>query len=200
MLTENEGRKAIKYARMIIEEHVGKKSITPDNFEPIFHEKRGVFVTLHTFPEYDLRGCIGIPKSVMSLKDAIREAAVSSTHDPRFLPLTVEELEAIIIEITVLTTPEYLKVGSAEEYLDRIKIGKDGLILEYLGRTGLLLPQVPVEYGWDVRTFLSHLCIKAGVAESAWMDENARIYTFSGQIFSETKPYGDIEEKAIDGI
>ena len=200
MLTLNEGRKAVTYSRMIIEEHVGEKSTTLPTFEPVFHEKRGVFVTLHTFPGYDLRGCIGIPQPVMALKEAIREAAVSSTHDPRFIPLTSEELDSIIIEITILTTPNHIKVDSAEDYLDEITIGKDGLILEYFGRTGLLLPQVAVEYGWDAKKFLSHLCLKAGVAEDTWMNKDAKIYSFSGQIFSETRPHGDIEEKTIDGI
>ena len=200
MLTLEEGKKAVLYARMIIEGHVRKTLVSPPEMDSIFKEKRGVFVTLHTHPSHDLRGCIGIPQPVMTLEEAIQEAAVSSTHDPRFFPLTEKELDGIIVEVTVLTKPEPLKVKNTEDIPEHITIGKDGLILEYLGRSGLLLPQVPVEYGWDARTFLSHLCLKAGVSPDTWTKNEVKLYTFSGQIFSELKPSGDIEEKSIDGI
>lgn len=200
MLTVKEGIKAVKYVRMIIEEHIRKTPITHHDFESVFHEKRGAFVTLYTYPTQDLRGCIGIPQPVMPLKDALREAAVSSTHDPRFYPLIEKELDGIIVEITILTKPAYLELDFPEQYPEHIIIGKDGLIIEYLGRSGLLLPQVPVEYGWDGKTFLNHLCLKAGLPEDIWLEGNVNIYKFSGQIFSEKKPYGDIEEKIIDGI
>jgi hypothetical protein len=138
MLTVEEGKKAVRYARKIIEGHTKKTTVHHPEFQSVFQEKRGVFVTLHTHPDHELRGCIGIPHPVMTLKEAIKEAAVSSTHDPRFFPLNEQELDGIIVEVTVLTKPEHIDVDDPENYLSHITIGKDGLIIEYLGRSGLL--------------------------------------------------------------
>ena len=87
MLGLEEGKKAVIFARNIIENFVANRKIPADNFDDIFKNKQGVFVTIHTYPEHDLRGCIGIPLPVMSLKDAIKQAAQSATKDPRFPPL-----------------------------------------------------------------------------------------------------------------
>lgn len=199
MLNINQGKKAVLFARKNIEEFVkkGKKFDTPLPKE--FKEKRGAFVTIHTYPNHDLRGCIGIPLPVMILKDAIIEGATSATHDPRFPPLNPDELDKIIIEVTVLTRPEIIKVEKPKYYPKKIKIGRDGLIVEKGFYKGLLLPQVPVEHGWDKETFLSQTCMKAGLPPDAWLDEKTEISNFSGQIFTEKTPNGDIEEKKIDG-
>lgn len=198
MIDLDKGKKAVKYARNVVENKV-KKNKTPDFKGDIFDEKQGAFVTLHTYPNHDLRGCIGIPTPVMKLKDAISEGASSATNDPRFPPLELDELDKIIIEVTILTPPEPIQVGKPQEYLDKIKIGRDGLIIEKGMFKGLLLPQVPVEQGWDKETFLSHTCMKAGLMPDAWFEPDTKIFKFSGQIFSETKPYGEIVEKKIDG-
>jgi len=200
MLTVDEGKKATRYAREIVDNHVKQQEFGSLGFEPVFKEMRGVFVTLHTYPDHELRGCIGIPQPVMTLKSALKEAAISSTKDPRFFPLTEKELDTIIVEITILTKPKLLDVKKPEQYPDQITIGKDGLIMEYLGRSGLLLPQVPVEYDWDAESFLTHLCLKAGLPPDTWFEKKSKIYTFSGQIFSEKTPRGIIEEKLFDGL
>ena len=200
MLTADVGQKATRFTRDIIEAHVKQQKIGQPELPLIFQEKRGVFVTLHTYPDHELRGCIGIPQPVMKLKSAIKEAAISSTRDPRFFPLTEKELDAIIVEITILTNPKLLDVKKPEQYPHHITIGKDGLIMEYLGRSGLLLPQVPVEYEWDAEGFLNHLCLKAGLPSDTWFEKDTKIYTFSGQIFTEKTPRGIIEEKSFDGL
>jgi len=164
----------------------------------VFDEKQGAFVTIHSYPEHDLRGCIGIPLPVMSLKDAIVEGARSATRDPRFPPLDKDELDSIVIEVTVLSKPELIKVNQPKDYTKNIKIGRDGLIVEQGFYKGLLLPQVPVEQGWDIEEFLSHSCMKAGLMPDAWYDKNIKISRFSGQIFTETTPNGEIKEKKID--
>jgi uncharacterized protein (TIGR00296 family) len=164
-----------------------------------FTEKQGAFVTLHTFPNHDLRGCIGIPLPVMPLKDAIIEGAKSATRDPRFPPLEERELDNIIIEVTILTKPELIEIEDPKDYPSKIKIGRDGLIVEQGFYKGLLLPQVPVEQRWDKEAFLSHTCMKAGLNPDAWFDKNIKISKFSGQIFTETSPRGEIKEKKIDG-
>ena len=149
MLNFDEGKTATLFARDVIESHLMKTKQNKPSLSMVFQEKRGVFVTIHSHPEHELRGCIGIPYPVMPLKSAIIEAASSAIRDPRFLPLTEKELNHILVEITILTKPELLNVKKPELYPQHINIGKDGLIINYKGRSGLLLPQVTVEQGWD---------------------------------------------------
>ena len=135
----------------------------------------------------------------MSLKEAIAEGARSATRDPRFPPLGENELDNIIIEVTVLTKPEVINVDQPQDYLSNIEIGRDGLIVEQGFYKGLLLPQVPVEQGWNNEEFLSQTCMKAGLMPDAWFEKNTKISKFSGQIFTEIEPRGDIKEKNLDG-
>ena len=199
MLNLDEGKKAVSFAREVIEEYVKNKTVPEIELPGVFNEKHGAFVTIHTYPEYELRGCIGVPLPVKSLKEAIVEGATSATRDPRFPPLSPDELDNIVVEVTVLTEPELIRVDKPRDYLSEIEIGRDGLIVEQGFFKGLLLPQVPVEQGWDKEEFLSHTCMKAGLMPDAWFDKNTKIYRFSGQVFTETKPRGEIKEKKIDG-
>ena len=200
MLTLKDGTKAVQFARQVITEYVqGKRSITVD-LGCVFQEKHGVFVTLHTYPEHDLRGCIGIPLPVLPLQEAIIESAQSATQDPRFPPLQESELNGILVEMTVLTKPEQIKVKQPKEYLTNIKIGHDGLIVEHGFYKGLLLPQVPVEQDWDVEEYLSQTCMKAGLPADAWFENTTKISKFQGQIFTEVKPHGQIQETHLDGL
>jgi len=199
MLSVEEGKKAVMFARAIVENHVKKISCPSFDFTDVFSEKQGAFVTLHTFQNHALRGCIGIPLPVMSLSEAIVEGAQSVTHDPRFPQLGEDELDNIVVEVTVLTKPELISVNDPKEYISSIEIGRDGLIVEQGFYKGLLLPQVPVEQGWDKEEFLSHTCMKAGLLSDAWFDKSTKISKFSGQIFTEIKPRGEIKEKKIDG-
>jgi len=199
MLSVEEGKKAVMFARSVVENHVKKTSLPSFDLTNIFSENQGAFVTLHTHPHHDLRGCVGIPLPVMPLKEAIVEGAQSATHDPRFPLLREDEFDKIIIEVTILTKPEIIKVDDPKDYISNVEIGRDGLIVEQGFYKGLLLPQVPVEQGWDKEEFLSHTCMKAGLLPDAWFDKSTKISKFSGQIFTEIKPRGEIEEKKIDG-
>ncbi len=200
MLNLEEGTKAVQLARETIHCFVEKKGKPQPAYTGVFTEQRGVFTTLHTVTDHALRGCIGIPHPVMPLQQAIVESAVSSTHDPRFPPLVSSELDHVILELTILTPPQIITVDNPKEYLNKIQIGRDGLIIEQSLRKGLLLPQVPVEQGWDVEEFLVHTCYKAGLPPDAWVDTQTKISRFSGQIFSETAPNGSIEEKQLNGL
>jgi len=200
MLSLEEGKKAVFFARFIVEKHVKNKPVADFDLSKVFEEKQGAFVTIHTYPDYGLRGCIGIPLPVMPLKQAIIEGAQSATHDPRFPPLGDNELDNIIIEVTILSKPEIIKVVKPEEYLNSIEIGRDGLIVEQGYFKGLLLPQVPVEQKWNKEEFLSQTCMKAGLLPDAWFDKNTKISKFSGQVFTELKPRGEIKEKKLDGF
>jgi uncharacterized protein len=198
MINISEGVKAVCYARNVIEEYVKNKNIFDCTLSSVFKNKQGAFVTIHTYPDHDLRGCIGIPLPVMSLCEAIAEGAASATRDPRFPPLTSKELDGIIIEVTILSPPELIKINKPEEYLKNIVVGRDGLIVEQGFYKGLLLPQVPVEQGWDKEEFLSQTCVKAGLMPDAWFDKQTKVYRFSGQVFTEVKPRGEVKEKKLN--
>ncbi|HEC81862.1 MAG TPA: TIGR00296 family protein [Thermoplasmatales archaeon] len=198
MLSFDEGVEAVRFARNVVDAAV-KQEVLPDvKLSETFQQKKGAFVTLLNFPHRDLRGCIGIPEPIMCLKDAIKEAARSSTRDPRFPSLSEKDLRNVIVEVTVLTKPELIDVRNPKEYLSQVVVGRDGLIVEQGFFRGLLLPQVPVEYNWDVEEFLSQTCMKAGLPPDAWFEESTKIYRFSGQVFAEKEPYGDVEERRID--
>jgi len=199
MLSLAEGTKAVQFARQILEDYTKHNKKPSQSLGKSFHKKQGVFVTLHTFPHHELRGCIGIPLPVMTLQDAITESAQSVTRDPRFPPLSETELDTIIVEITVLTEPELIKVKQPQDYLAHIDIGRDGLIVELSFCKGLLLPQVPIEQGWNKEEYLSHTCMKAGLPPDAWFEKTIKISKFQGQIFTETKPHGLIKETQLDG-
>jgi hypothetical protein len=199
MLNLEEGKQVVQLARKSVEHYVTKKDMPSLKGSNFFSEKLGVFVTLHTYPEHTLRGCIGIPLPVLPLHKAIVESATSATHDPRFPPLDATELTSVILEVTLLTKPETLHVESPQDYLSHIEIGRDGLIVEQGFQKGLLLPQVPLEQGWDKEEFLSQTCMKAGLLPDAWYDTATVISKFSGQIFTELTPQGDVKEKYLHG-
>lgn len=183
LLTNDEGAMAVRAARAAIEHAVAKRQKTSQNLTPVFGEKRGVFVTLTK--SGTLRGCIGFPYPVMPLGEAIIHAAgAAALEDPRFPPVTKDELGAISLEVTILTVPEPLE-GEPAKRLQQVVVGKHGLIVRGMGTSGLLLPQVATEYGWDAKTFLDHTCMKAGLSERCWTSKNVEILTFEGQIFSE---------------
>jgi len=199
MYEEEDGALAVKLARASIDNAV-KGTPFPDIDVPEkFLEKSGTFVTLNTYPKHQLRGCIGYPEPYFPLREALINAAKGATNDPRFPRLREDELERIIVEVSLLTPPEPIKVRNPKDYLAKVKVGTHGLIVEQGGFKGLLLPQVPVEQGWDVETFLSHTCMKAGLFADAWLDPKTRIYSFTGDVFGEEKPRGKVTRKVLDG-
>ncbi len=195
MLTKTEGELAVHLARRAIEECLGNKTkIKPDNLTKIFREKRGVFVTLNTGKQ--LRGCIGRPYPILPLGEAIIVSAINAARDdPRFSPVKTQEVEKLIIEVTVLTVPKRIK-AKPKDLPDKIVIGRDGLIVATDMCSGLLLPQVAVEHGFDCTEFLCQTCMKAGLMPDAWLN-GAEVYSFEGQIFEEIEPGGEVREKEL---
>jgi len=162
-----------------------------------FKERQGVFVTLHSWPGKDLRGCIGLPYPIMSLGKAVIEASYASAfQDPRFFPLKEGELDNLIIEISVLSKPELIECKK-EDLPKHIKIGKDGLMCTNRVHCGLLLPQVAVEQKWGSNHFLEQVCVKAGLSPDEWRRNHCKIYKFKAQIFVEVKPNGKVIEKKL---
>jgi len=187
--SKSDGKILIKLAREIIEKEFDKEKKVEAPSDARFKQARGIFVTLYNYPSKSLRGCIGLPYPSMSIRDAVVHSAKSAAFDdPRFTKLKKEEFKRIIIEISILTMPE-------EADSKNIEIGKDGLIGEYHGYSGLLLPQVAVEQGFDKIEFLECLCHKCGVQGDAWQNPNFKLKKFQGQIFSEKEPGGDVEER-----
>ena len=185
MLTEEEGKEGLKLARAAIEKYLSEntKIKAGKDLPAIFEEERGVFVTLNKYG--DLRGCIGYPYPLFKLKEAITDAAISAAvNDPRFPPVTKEEFEDIVIEITILTTPQMLKV-KPKDLSEQIEIGRHGLIIKKGIYQGLLLPQVATEYNWSAEEFLCQACGKAGLPQDAWLEKDTEVSIFEGQIFKE---------------
>ncbi len=198
MFSEEEGAIAVQSARSIVDSIITGRGLPELELPPSFDEKGGIFTTLSTFPEGALRGCIGIPEPVMPLRDALVESAVSAaTRDPRFPAVTSNELDRITVEVTLLTPPEPVGASSPEELLEMVRIGEHGLIAQRFGRRGLLLPQVPVEQGWDTKEFLEHTCWKAGLPMDSWKDPDTSFLWFTGQVFKETEPRGDVRPKPL---
>jgi AmmeMemoRadiSam system protein A len=179
-LTREQKTSLLQLARTTIAEKLGVETASRElKFsDPIFDMKCGAFVTLHM--KGDLRGCIGYIVGVKSIPETIIEMAQSSAFkDPRFRPLSAEEYKKIDIEISVLTPIEPV------HSVDEIVVGRDGLIISRGFNQGLLLPQVPVEQGWDRDTFLEHTCYKAGLPGNAWKDKATKIQKFSALVFGE---------------
>ena len=186
----DEGILAVKAARTSIEAET--QGIMPEiDLPDSFDRKSGVFVTINTYPSGDLRGCIGYPEPVFPLKDALIHSAESACHDPRFMPLSFKESINCTVEVTILSEPVLMECPKGE-IPKNIVIGRDGLIIQFGRRRGLLLPQVPVEWGWDVNEYLQQICYKAGLPDDAWKLKDSMMWTFTGEIFHETSPRGEI--------
>lgn len=175
-LTESERQTLKAIAKEAIEEALFGRKAEAREVTGRLREKSGAFVTLKR--DGELRGCIGYTQASMPLHETVRTAALQSAfHDPRFPGLTKAEWGGIDIELSVLTPMR--KVSDVSE----IEVGRHGLVVERGARTGLLLPQVATEYGWDRTTFLEYTCWKAGLPEDAWKAKDTSIYVFSAEVF-----------------
>jgi len=185
-LSDSDGVFLVKTARMAVTEFLsnGKRMKLESEREKKFSFNSGVFVTLNNAD--GLRGCIGFPMPDKKLSNGIIDAAIAAaTEDPRFSPVKINELSDIVFEVTVLTPPVEITVTDPMEYLEKIKVGRDGLIIRNSFSSGLLLPQVPVEYDWNVEEFLQHTCEKAGLEMDAWKNEKVKIEKFEGIVYKE---------------
>ncbi len=195
MLTLDEGKTAVLLARDAITKCIDKKTvIKPHGLPPVFDELRGVFVTLHRNGE--LRGCIGYPQPVLPLGRAIVDSAINACScDPRFPCVVPGELKQIEVEVTILTKPEPYDIPK-KSLPEAVRIGRDGLIVTNGMYSGLLLPQVAPEWGFDALDFLSQTCVKAGLSPDAWQDEDTEVQHFEAQIFAEAAPGREVIEKS----
>jgi AmmeMemoRadiSam system protein A len=177
-LSDQDKRTLHEIAKAAIESRLRGKSPPETAIEsPVLKESRGAFVTLNK--KGRLRGCIGYIEGRGPLHKTVEEMAEAAAFsDPRFTPLQQEELRDLEIEISVLTPLR--KITDTAE----IEVGKHGI---YITRgswySGILLPQVATEYGWDRDTFLEHTCQKAGLPSNAWKEKETEIFIFSADVF-----------------
>jgi len=179
LLDKTEQQTLLRIVRNTLKEYLSSGK-TAKTEVPAGHlvEKRGVFVTLKK--NGNLRGCIGYIHPVSPLYQAVSEMAIAAaTQDPRFPAVSPDELKDIKVEITVLTPLKLI------DNTDEIQVGRDGIYISKGFYSGILLPQVATENGWNRNEFLCQTCLKAGLSQDAWKEKDTRIYIFSGQIFSE---------------
>ena len=171
----------LKLAREVILARLEKREISIElDRKGIFSKKVGAFVTLKIDDE--LRGCIGYIEAFKPLIETIVDMAEAAAfQDPRFYPLQKKEFSDLVIEISIIS--ELQEVTSIED----IKIGRDGLLIRNKFKSGLLLPQVPVEWNWDRKEFLQQTCRKAGLDKDDWKLIDNKLLKFSAEIFSERK-------------
>jgi uncharacterized protein (TIGR00296 family) len=208
MVTSEEGHLAVAIARNILA-HALEEAYASDlrtlwkggTLPAVFGEKRGLFVTLLTYPEKDLRGCIGFPQPTYPLGEGVARAAwLAAREDPRFPPVAPEEVSHILVEVSVLTPLERVSTKDPGALPREIRVGRDGLYIAYAGTSGLLLPEVPVEQGWDSERFLDGICQKAGLPESTWRTKGPSLWRFRTEIFLEDSPGGKVRQRELTPV
>ncbi|MHB8566583.1 MAG: TIGR00296 family protein [Nitrososphaerales archaeon] len=197
IFTDSDGQLLIGSSRESISTFLGtgKLRIPQRIAEDVrFEEKIGCFVTLRENDhEKTLRGCVGFPQPVLKLFRALPEASIAAaTQDPRFPRLQLGELEKVLIEISILSEPRLVSVKSQKELPNEIRIGTDGLMMKWDFGSGLLLPQVATEFGWNAEEFLCNLSVKTGAPPDQWLVPGTQIFRFQAMIFSEDAPNGKV--------
>lgn len=206
-LTQNklnlaDGKLLVRLARLAATKYIESSETikTPHDTPEKLLRKSGVFVTLNaTKPAHELRGCIGFPYPEEPLVNATIKAAIyAATEDPRFPPVSLEELKSsIVIEVTALTEPRVLRAGDRRSLPDLIQVGRHGLIVSRGRDSGLLLPQVATEWKWDASEFLINCCLKAGLPPDSWLLDGLEVKVFEGEIFEEIEPAGEVRRKSV---
>jgi AmmeMemoRadiSam system protein A len=177
-LSEADRRDLLRLARQAIVEAVSHAAL-PQHIpiHGVFAEHRGIFVTLHILRR--LRGCIGVIEADAPLGDSVvRCAASAALQDPRFPPVRVEELNALQIEISLLSQPVPIRQ-------EEIEIGRHGLLISRGSNRGLLLPQVAVEHRLTVEQFMQETCRKAQLSSDTWKQADVQVLGFTCEVFSE---------------
>lgn len=196
--SDADGEIIIKIAREAVTEYLKSKKriVLKEDFKTRFSFNSGVFVTLNN--STTLRGCIGNPLPEKKLYQSLVDAAIlSATQDPRFPSVKYNELNEISFEVTILTPPIQVKVEDPLQYPTKIKVGRDGLIVKWEYGSGLLLPQVPIEFGWNEEEFLSQTCEKAGAPSDCWKRKETMVLKFEGTIFKESNPMEKVVRVAL---
>ena len=177
MLEPNEREALLQLARRSIAARLEGRLVDTPAAVGGLARRAGAFVTIRHRKR--LRGCLGSVDTATLLTEVVaRCAGDAATQDPRFPPLPLDDLPEVLLEISVLGPLELV------DDLATVEVGRHGLVVEQGARRGLLLPQVPTEWGWDRETFISQTCVKAGLAPDAWQT-GAVVFVFEADVFSE---------------
>jgi len=179
-LGDEEQKQLMKIAKESVQSYIRDNEVfETDNVQlPNLLQERGAFVTLKI--KNRLRGCIGYTSPVKPLCQTVSDVAIqAAAKDPRFQPVTKDELNLLEYEISVLSP--FRKVLD----IKKINVGEHGLLIKQGQKAGLLLPQVPVEQNWNRKTFLEQTCYKAGLAANAWKDDDTDIFQFTAFVFGD---------------
>jgi AmmeMemoRadiSam system protein A len=179
-LTGEDKQNLLRLARQTLRDYLGAGKLPePHTDSPALLERRAAFVTLWSREAGELRGCRGEAYPRVSLIDSVVQMAIAAaTDDPRFAPVTAEELPDLRIEINALTPMKPIRP-------DEVVVGRHGLRIVSGGATGLLLPEVPVRYSWDRDEYLRWVCKKAGLAPDTWQNEDVQLYCFESEAWGE---------------
>lgn len=192
-LSPQQGQLLVELARQILMERLGKRvsqsnidSLNTALKDPCFQKSCGTFVTLKINGQ--LRGCIGNLSSNDSLLSGVRRNTINAAfHDPRFAPLSASELDRIEIEISILTEPKPLNYRNTTDLLEKLRPKVDGVTICLGHASATFLPQVWEQLP-EPQDFLTHLCMKAGLAADAWKNRKLDVSTYQVQYFEEHPP------------
>ena len=183
-MTPEDGKILLKIARESVEEHIlGIRKPKVRSIDSSVRQNAGVFVTLKIHG--NLRGCIGFVEAIYPLYIGVQNAAVyAATDDPRFPPVSKDEVGILEYEVTVLSDTEEIRTGKDVDLNALIVRGVHGLEISRGIRRGLLLPQVMEELNLSPLQFLDETCFKAGMTGRCWEEPGTRVYRFMGKVFS----------------
>jgi AmmeMemoRadiSam system protein A len=175
VLEASERARLLEIARAAVEARIRRqKAPEIGDISAALSVPAGAFVSLHK--DGALRGCVGFVRPEWALAETVAEAGAAVAADRRFPHLRPDELEDLEIEVSVLGPLEPITH-------EAVAIGRHGLVIHCAGRSGLLLPQVPVEQEWGREEFLRHLCVKAGLPPDSWRREDAQLFGFTAERF-----------------
>lgn len=178
-LSPEHRRTLLQVARGAIEARLSGRRFDSGGVPDALRQPVGVFVTLRRRSDGDLRGCIGYLEPRLPLVEAVARAAVAAAvEDTRFDPVTLSELEALAIEVSVLGPLAPIRPAD-------VSIGIHGLVIRHRGHSGLLLPQVATENRWDATTLLERTCWKAGLPPQSWREAGCQLLGFTAEVFGE---------------
>lgn len=187
------GEAAVRVARSVVEAAVRGGRYQRPAMDGVFERNAGVFTTLNLYPSGTLRGCIGFAEPLMALGAALVQVSrAAALEDTRFSPVVSEELGGLLVEVSLLTPPQEIRVSTPDEIPAAVEVGRHGLIVRQGRARGLLLPQVASEWRWGAQEFLEHTCRKAGLDPDGWRDDGTRVLVFGADVFGESTPSGEV--------
>ncbi len=194
-----DGKKLVAIARRALSRYLKHREIIkPVEAGGRLNQTRPVFVILRKSPGRQMRGCLGYSIPPGPIASSVIEAAIcAATSDPRFPPLSLQELEKTVIEVSVLTHPEPMELADRKGLPNAFVPGRQGLLLERGINEAILLPEFAAERRLSSKQFLEALCEYAGLEKSAWLDSKTVISRFDAVSFEEKEPGGEVVERKV---